>query len=101
MAVQLRVGGVREHRLRVAARPDLLDRVEVAAPRAPDAGRGARGEPCGGVAPAGEGLVVPRRPGGPQRVAELVVDELAELVEEAEGDPAVPPRDPQVDRIAL
>ena len=34
-------------------------------------------------------------------MSELVVDEVPELVEEAERDPAVAPRDPHVDGIAV
>ena len=44
---------------------------------------------------------MPGRPRWAELVPELVVDEVAELVEEAERDPAVPPRDAQVDRFAV
>ena len=53
------------------------------------------------MTPVGERLVVSGRPGVAELTAELVIDEMAELVHEAERDPAVTPRDPQVDGILL
>ena len=38
---------------------------------------------------------------GPNFAAELVVDEVPQLVEEAERDPAVAPRDAEIDWIAV
>ena len=52
-----------------------------------------------GRAPVGERLVPPGRPGSAELTAELVIDEVAELVQEAERDPAVTPRDPHIDGI--
>ena len=45
--------------------------------------------------------MVAGRPGRAERRAELVVDEVAELVQEAERDSAVPSRDAQVDGIGF
>jgi hypothetical protein len=45
--------------------------------------------------------VVAGGPGRAERRTELVVDEVAELVQEAERDPAVPSRDAQVDGIGF
>ena len=45
--------------------------------------------------------MLPRRPAIAELASELVVDEVPELVQEAERDPAVAARDAQIDGIAM
>ena len=102
MALEQGIVRARQHRLGVAARPHLLRGARSSAAATGRTPAGSREGSCGrGLAPVGERLVAPGRPRRAELAAELVVDEVAELVQEAERDPAVPARDAEVDGVTL
>ncbi len=93
------VAGSQEHGLRVAARPDLVDRPEVALARRA-AGKRAHVEQRRRFAPRHEGMVDLGRPRARLAVVvALVVEQMSELVQEPECRAPAEPGDADVDRI--